>query len=221
MTRNNFNTFTRIYKHRCQPLEMQFFYRMLLMRISRGLSPEEVSFLMGKALDFTIKVESFKIKTILAMDYYMFCRVLEVGSIHAMMPVGMNISKEKYAYELHFTTLADEVVYHLYRLSAEEGTKEIEFQLLDIRHDFNPNKPSTLNEIRKIKRIIEAQVGTGYFNKNRSPYEIHKLVCIILDTYVKPKNLMRVLEDLLNRSDELKLIRKESKSGFIYVLRIS
>jgi hypothetical protein len=190
---------------------------MILQRISNGLSPEEVSFLMGKALDFISKVESFKIKTILVIDYYIFCRVLEVRSIHAMMPLGMNLSKQKYAYELHVNTLADEVIYHLYKLSIEEGVQEIEFKIMDIRHDFDPNKPSTLDELRKVKRILEAQVGTGYFNKNRSPYEIHKLVCIILDTYVKPKNLMTVLEDLLNRSDELKLIRKESKYGFVYL----
>jgi len=29
--------------------------------------------------------------------------------------------------------------------------------------------------------------------------------------------LMKILEDLLNRSDELKLIRKESKYGFVYL----
>lgn len=215
--RNNFKVFKRVYKHRCQPLEMKFFYRMILQRISNGLSPEEVSFLMGKALDFISKVESFKIKTVLAIDYYIFCRVLEVGSIHAMMPLGMNLSKQKYAYELHVNTLDDEVIYHLYRLPIEEGVQEIEFKIMDIRHNFDPNKPSTLDELRKVKRIIEAQVGTGYFNKNRSPYEIHKLVCIILGTYVKPKNLMKILEDLLNRSDDLKLIRKESKYGFVYL----
>ncbi len=44
MIGNNFKVFKRVYKHRCQPLEMQFFYRMLLQRISNGLSPEEVSF---------------------------------------------------------------------------------------------------------------------------------------------------------------------------------
>ncbi len=171
--RNNFKVFKRVYKHRCQPLEMQFLYRMILQRISNGLSPEEVSFLMGKALDFISKVESFKIKTILAIDYYIFCRVLEVGSIHAMLPLGMNLSKQKYAYELHVNTLAEEVIYHLYRLSIEEGVQEIEFKIMDIRHNFDPNEPSTLNELRKVKRIIEAQVGTGYFNKNRRHYEIH------------------------------------------------
>jgi hypothetical protein len=41
-------------------LNMQIYYRMLLQRISRHLSPEEVSFLMGKSFDFVNEVETFK-----------------------------------------------------------------------------------------------------------------------------------------------------------------
>ena len=54
---------TKVYKRECNELEILIFYRMILQRISRHLSPEEVSFLMGKPLDFIKKVETFKIKS--------------------------------------------------------------------------------------------------------------------------------------------------------------
>ncbi|WP_139351205.1 hypothetical protein [Sphingobacterium sp. CZ-UAM] len=57
------NQTTKIYRRKCEELDILIYYRMLLQRISRHLSPEEVSFLMGKPLDFIKKVETFKIKS--------------------------------------------------------------------------------------------------------------------------------------------------------------
>lgn len=80
---------TKLCRRKCDEIEILIFYSMLLQRISQGLSPQEVSFLMGKPLDFMSKIESFKIKTILAIDYYIFYRVLNVSSRNFMMLPGM------------------------------------------------------------------------------------------------------------------------------------
>ncbi|QQT31540.1 hypothetical protein [Sphingobacterium siyangense] len=208
---------TKLCKRKCDEIEILIFYSMLLQRVSLGLSPQEVSFLMGKPLDFMSKIESFKIKTILAIDYYIFCRVLNVSSTNSIMLPGMDINLQKHTYELEVTTLNDRVVYLLSRLDVEEGQRIIEFKLIDARHDIDPYEDATKLTVEKINNLITAEINEGYFSVDRSPSEIHKRCCEKLDKYIQPKNLMKILEDLLNRSDELKLIRKESKYGFVYL----
>lgn len=189
---------------------------MLLRRISQGLSPQEVSFLMRKPSDFMSKIESFKTKTIPAIDYYIFYRVLNVSSANSIMLSGMEINLQKYTHELEVTKLNDRVVGLLSRLDGEQEQRIIEFKLIDAPHDIDPYEDATKLTIEKTYNLITAEINEGYFSVDRSPSEIHKRCCEKLDKYIQPKNLMQVLDDLPNRSDELKFICKESKYGFVY-----
>nr|WP_288812785.1 hypothetical protein [uncultured Sphingobacterium sp.] len=123
---------TKVYRRKCEKLDILIYYRMLLQRISRHLSPEEVSFLMGKPLDFMSKIETFKLKRIFAYDLFSMYRVLEVNSMDSMMPSGVELSSQKNIYELHVTALADRVIYELYRVDVEQDQKNTEFKLIDI-----------------------------------------------------------------------------------------
>ncbi len=123
---------TKVYRRKCEKLDILIYYRMLLQRISRHLSPEEVSFLMGKPLDFMSKIETFKLKRIFAYDLFSMYRVLEVNSMDSMMPSGVELSSQKNIYELHVTALADRGIYELYRVDVEQDQKNTEFKLIDI-----------------------------------------------------------------------------------------
>ncbi len=193
------------------------FYRIILQRISRHLSPEEVSFLMGKPLDFMAKAETFKIKIIFLHDLFVIQRVLGVNSLDSMLHEGIELSSQKNMYELHVTTLADRVIYELYKVDVEQNQKITEFKLIDIRHDTAPYKSST-TEIKMIGAFLEERIDDGYFNEERLPDELHNLCCEKLGKYIHPKNLMKVLDDLLNHSDERKIVRKETGYRFVYVL---
>jgi len=191
---------------------------MLLQRISRHLSPEEVSFLMGKPLDFMTGIETFKIKSILAFDLFSMYRVLEVNSMDSMMPFGVELSSQKNLYELHVTTLADRVIYDMYKVDVEQDQKIIEFKLIDIRHDIDHYKVSTADEVEKIRLFLNEKIGAGFFNEERQPYEIHALCCVELKQYMQPKNLMLVLDELLQGSEETRIVRHQTEYGFGYVL---
>jgi hypothetical protein len=191
---------------------------MLLQRISRHLSPEEVSFLMGKPLDFMTSIETFKIKSILAFDLFSMYRVLEVNSMDSMMPFGVELSSQKNLYELHVTTLADRVIYELYKVDVEQNQKVIEFKLIDARHDIDPYTNSTTEEVEKIRIFLNEQIDVGFFNEERQPDEIHNLCCAELKRYIRPKNLMLVLDELLQGSEAKRIVRKEIGYGFGYVL---
>lgn len=212
------NQITKIYKRKCEEIEILICYRMLLQRISQHLSPEEVSFLMGKPLDFMTSIETFKIKSILAFDLFSMYRVLEVNSMDSMMPFGVELSSQKNLYELHVTTLADRVIYELYKVDVEQNQKVIEFKLIDARHDIDPYTNSTTEEVEKIRIFLNEQIDVGFFNEERQPDEIHNLCCAELKRYIRPKNLMLVLDELLQGSEATRIVRKETGYGFGYVL---
>lgn len=209
---------TKVYRRKCEKLDILIYYRMLLQRISRHLSPEEVSFLMGKPLDFMSKIETFKLKRIFAYDLFSMYRVLEVNSMDSMMPSGVELSSQKNLYELHVTALADRVIYELYRVDVEQDQKNTEFKLIDIRHDIDHYKVSTADEVEKIRDFLNEKIDAEFFNEERQPYEIYNLCCVELKQYMQPKNLIKVLDDLLSLSDGRKIVRKESQFGFVYVL---
>lgn len=212
------NQITKIYKRKCEEIEILICYRMLLQRISRHLSPEEVSFLMGKPLDFMSKVERFRIKKIFIQDVVVMHRALAVNSFNSMMHLGEDISSQDNAYELHVTKLADRVIYEMYKVDVEQDQKVIEFKLIDIRHDIDPHTNSTTEEVKKIRILLDEQIDTGYFSEKRIAYEIHNLCCEKLEKYIQPKNLMLVLDELLQGSEATRIVRKEIGYGFGYVL---
>jgi len=212
------NQKTKVYRRRCEELDILIYYRMLLQRISRHLSPEEVSFLMGKPLDFMTGIETFKIKSILAFDLFSMYRVLEVNSMDSMMPFGVELSSQKNLYELHVTTLADRVIYDMYKVDVERDQKIIEFKLIDARHDIDHYKVSTADEVEKIRIFLNEKIDDGYFSEERQPYEIHNLCCGELKRYIQPKNLMLVLDELLQGSEETRIVRHQTEYGLGYVL---
>lgn len=209
---------TKIYKRKGKEIDILIYYRMLLQRISRHLSPEEVSFLMGKPLDFMSKVERFRIKKIFIQDVVVMHRALAVNSINSLMHLGEDNSSQDNAYELHVTKLADRVIYEMYKVDVQQDQKIKEFKLIDIRHDIDPYTNSTTEEVKKIRILLDEQIDTGYFSEERIAYEIHNLCCEKLEKYIQPKNLMLVLDELLQGSEAARIVCHQTGYGFGYVL---
>ncbi|OOG16710.1 hypothetical protein BWD42_17975 [Sphingobacterium sp. CZ-UAM] len=135
-----------------------------------------------------------------------------------MMPLGVELSSQKNTYELHMTKLADRVIYAMYKVDVEQDQKIKEFKLIDIRHDIDPYTNSTREEVEKIRIFLNEQIDTGYFSEERIAYEIHNLCCEKLEKYIQPKNLMLVLDELLQGSEAARIVRHQTGYGFGYVL---
>ena len=142
---------------------------MLIQRISRHLSPEEVSFLTGKPLDFMTKIETFKMKQIFMHDVFVMNYVLEINNLDTMVHMSVNISSEEKRHEMHVTTLADRVIYALYKVDEEQDQRVTEFKLIDIRHAIDPYESSTAEEVKKIRLFLDEQIDDGYFNEEKEP----------------------------------------------------
>lgn len=217
MKKKEFKSTTKVYKRTCVEVETYIYYRMLLQRVSRHLSAAEVSFLMGKPLDYVEQMENFKIKSVLAEDLYAMHLVLEMKTIAWMLPLGLSNSRED-RYELHIIKMEACVIYQMHKFDVESNQNIIEFKLIDIRHDIDHNENLTESEFELIKELIDKLLLDGYFNEQRTPAEIYGLCCDKLGSYIKPKNLMQVLQPLVEGKESMRLIRKQSGYGFVYVI---
>lgn len=217
MKKKEFKPTIKVYKRTCGEVETYIYYRMLLQRVSRHLSPEEVSFLMGKPIDYVKKVETFKIKSVLAVDLYIMHLSLELQSMSWMFQMGIVSSDKDTEFELHIIEMEDRVIYQMQKFDMESNQNVIEFKLIDIRHDIDLHN-STESELKDIKSLIDEQLIAGYFNEERTGSEIHKLCCSKLEKYIKPRNVMMTLQPLIERKEGIRIIRKKSDNFFVFAV---
>ena len=76
--------FIKFYGAKLQEIQVDILYRILIQRIAKHYSTEEVSFLMGKSLIFASNIENLKIKDILAIDLITMKKALEIRNMDNM-----------------------------------------------------------------------------------------------------------------------------------------
>src|SRR5690606_12279421 len=113
-------------------------YRIIIQRIARHFSCEEVSFLMGKPLHFIADVETLKIKNILAIDLYIMKEALEIKDYGALYPYTANPSMEKALYRFTISTYPDWVSYHMEKVNGKDQDPATVFFLPDNNYAIVP-----------------------------------------------------------------------------------
>jgi len=211
----------KVYSRKCTELEILIIYRMMVLRIAEHLSGEEVSFLMGKPLDYFDKIETFKRRSILALDLYFFTVVLNFEDPGSAYPIFVKPNNAKNNYEMIISNYEDFVSYEVRQLDANNILVKTIFLLLDNNHAVERVYVSTADELEKLKLLMEELFKEGYFKDERTAYEIRYTCASRLESNVKPKMLMKTLQTYLTEKDGFNLIqRKSSKlnfNGFVYI----
>lgn len=197
------------YTIRCREIVIIIIYRMMLLRMAKDLSTEEVSFLMGKEHDFIKKIETFKLKHISAHDLYIFTQVLDYGAGDAY-PNTLDIDHQRIDYKMFVTTCSDRVIYELKQLGENKEAIKTIFLLIDSRHDIDCSSNSTAKEIEQLRSLMPQLFAEGYFTEERIAYEILSKCQDAIDTSISPKNLMVVLRGYLDRKEDYHLEQKRS-----------
>lgn len=215
MKKKVFKPRTKVYRRIYTPFEMMMYYRMLLLRISRNISPFEISFLMGKRLDFIGKIETFKLKRITMVDLFNMQQALDLKSIGFFIQEGIKSGDDNCHYKLTVTTLKNQIIHEVEKLDKELNVFVNEFKLIDKRHDIDPYSLSTVQELDEIRNFISELYVEGYFKEKREPYEIYTKCCTDMDQYLRPKNVLSVLQG--DSESAFSIQRIESKDGAFYV----
>lgn len=194
-------------------------YRILLLRIAKQYSPQEMSFLMGQSLNFMDKIETLQYTAIYMSDIFKMKEVLGAGfGLECFTSFLFPLAKqEKELYLLHKEVYDDYIIYHMVKCLHQEKTVTA-FMLQDNNPATDYFEHSTAEEIASLNRIIDTLLHNGYFNSERSPLEIFEKCKNFLFDHIKPRNLYTALSSFTKNRDYPKLQYKKSKEhGYYYV----
>ncbi|GGH04957.1 hypothetical protein FAZ19_05255 [Sphingobacterium alkalisoli] len=211
---------TKAYSIRCSELEILIIYRLLILRLAKHLSGKEASFLMGKPLDYIDKVETFEIKRIYAHDLYVFTQVLDFENAGSAYPIPIDPNNEKNSYQMVVTNYTDRVIYDLKQVDSNNTPIKTIFLLVDtsnVQIVYNSDE----EEYGKLKSTLHELFEEGYFSEERLAYDILYTCNKRMDSYIKPKKLMEIIQNHMEGKERFSLVQKKSSkpnfTGLVYI----
>ncbi|ERJ60759.1 hypothetical protein [Sphingobacterium paucimobilis] len=217
MKKKNDEPKVRVYTRKCYPMYIAIYYRILIHRISQNLSPKEMSFLMGKPLDFMTKVERIKFIRWMISDFFRIEKSLNIDGIEHVFPIVKAYLTETFLYQISIKTYEDYVVYDMKKMDSEKEVFIDEFQLIDQRCDVNIYQLYAESEIQEVRDWLKILFEEGYFQESRTPLEIYKKNCVDFENRVKPIVILTILHEQVNLKDFPTIKRVESKNGAYYI----
>lgn len=197
------------YTMACKPQYINFLYCILINRISRGWSAEELSFLLGKDDDFIGNLERFVV-----FDY----SVELMGKLLQVMPEGnllmtsvKGTSKFTYKHSIN-------VEGHLIRYRMERYVNEREsISVFDLtEEDGKWREQSASNsvkeELRQAGIIIDMFMKDGRFTGYITALEIFNVLRTHVSSHFQPKQLKTELDKLWGRKGTAPLKRTKRRS---------
>lgn len=211
----------KTYAIQCSEIEILIIYRMMVLRISKHFSGEEVSFLMGKPLDYIDRIETFKLKKVLALDLYVFSLALDFENAGCAYPVFTDTNNDENRYEMVVSTYKDHVIYELRQVDLNNVVVKPIFVLIDDNHTLERVYTSTAAEIERLKNVVHELFKEKFFQEERTAYDIRYTCQDKLKSGVKPKMLMGILENYLSGKEYFHLTQQKSSkanfNGFVYI----
>ncbi|MBL1407925.1 hypothetical protein [Sphingobacterium faecale] len=221
MKKKNDEPKVKTYIIKCTEIEILIIYRMMVLRISKHFSGAEVSFLMGKPLDYIDKIETFKLKKVLALDLYIFSLALDFENGGCAYPVFMGTDNEENRYEMVVSTYKEHVIYELRQVDLNNVVVKPIFILIDNNYTLERVYTSTAAEIEKLKNVVRELFKEKFFQEERTAYDIRYACQEKLGSSVEPKKLITILESYLSGKEDFSLTQRKSTkmnfNGFVYV----
>lgn len=199
----------------CSPLYCGFIYCMMMNRISRGYTSDELAFLIGQNDHFISNIESLT-SIDFSMDLY--------GSLrqvfrHPNFLLHEGQVREEIEHEM--CTWQDETaIYHRMERYVNERETVTVFQLVEEHPGYADHFTNSVNmEIEGCREVLRLLIKEGIFNKPIPPNDLHNHVESILEMRIKPRHLQTELGRLWGRKGKAPIKRTKKRSyGYKYVL---
>lgn len=193
----------------CKPQYISFLYCILINRISRGWSAQELSFLLGQDDDFIDNLERF-----IAFDY----SVELIGQLLNVMPDGnLLMGSVKCVSEFTYQHSIS-VEGHLIRYRMEQYVNEREsISVFEITEEDGNRRDqlasnSVKEELRQAKIILDMFLNEGRFSKYITALEIFNILKKHVCSHFQPKQLKTELDKLWGRKGVALLKRTKRRS---------
>ncbi|HLT86617.1 hypothetical protein FXV77_07735 [Sphingobacterium phlebotomi] len=206
---------TRKTRITCSPLYCGFVYCMMLNRISRGYTTDELTFLVGQDDHFISDIESLT-ATDFSMDLYGSLRQVFQ---HPNFLLHEGHVREEMEHEMH--SWQDEMaIYHRMDRYVNERETVTIFQLVEEHPQYSDQFTNSVSmEVEGCREVLRLLIEEGLFNKPIPPNDLHNHVESILQMRIKPRYLQAELDKLWGRKGKAPLKRTKRRSyGYKYGL---
>lgn len=199
----------------CSALYVSFIYCILINRISRNYSSEELSFLLGQEDDFVENMELFKSINFNTELYGYLGSVF--GHYHFMQDQGGQGMKED-LYEMTIYNNDYAIQYHLDCYVNKTETIPV-FQLIEEHpNTIDKYSNSVKNDIEAAQRSIYLMVEAGAFTMCMSAKEIHQFIERATESRISPRYIKNELDKIAGRKGKAPLKKTKRRSyGYRYI----
>lgn len=186
-----------------QPMDLVI-YRVLLHRIGKRYSAEELSFLLGKNLSFIAHLEQLRFDTI---ELGLICEIAIALNLKDSSEIFSMSLPVKYIgdslFQMCITHCEHRIIYQLNKLFPDESN-EIQFFLQ--QECFDPNDYYSLdNDISKLLIVINQLLDGNYFDIRKSPLELFRRCTELSDFKVTPRLVYQTMNKIIKKQEFLKL----------------
>lgn len=195
--------------------QFQIIYKVMIKRIAKGYSAEQLSYLLGRPRNYIAKVECFDHDCYHITELSRIAQALEENDYTSFLPETIIDDKVKIRMEKN---LAGDTYTYTCASITQEHSRKIRFVLEEYigRKVLSGFSGIRDYDILIILDMVEVLIRDGYFRKLRSPLDIFTYINKFLKFVISPYCLQLVLDSFCERQFDCKLRRMVKGNYFFY-----
>lgn len=195
--------------------QFQIIYKVMIKRIAKGYSAEQLSYLLGRPRNYIAKVECFDHDCYHVTELSRIALALEENDYTSFMPETIIDDKVKISMEKN---LAGDTCTYTCASVTREHQRKIRFVLQEYigRRVFLGFSGIRDYDLLILLDMVEVLIRDGYFRKLRSPLDIFTSINRFLKFVISPYCLQLVLDSYCESQCGCKLVRTVKGNYFFY-----
>lgn len=189
-------------------MRVNVLYSLMLIRISRGYTSEDVSYLMGFEENIIEEMEEFN-RNIDLSDVYRFVEAMEENSMKGILFTNFGISNSESNYKLVKVVHDEFIEISLFR---DTDSAHNVFKLYEPNPDFIQDQESHNETILELRGILNIMFQGHFFDEPQTPFAIYRHCRSFCGSDLYPRQLKMVLNGMLKEKGKPKLVCHKSKT---------
>lgn len=199
------------YKTELSLADVNVLYGILLLRISKGYSPNEVSFLMGLDNDPVGRFERLARKKITVGMLMDILSALGEKSLGSFILFSSDVATGDCLCHM-VRTKRRKIIEHALYLLDSTGAEMLMFRLFERNPDHLPFPQSEIQKWVETSKILDVELNDNW-SVPKEPIEIYQHCCLSTELDIMPRHVMKVLGEMTSRSSYPKLMLNKAIEG--------
>lgn len=201
---------TSCYQTKLSANEINLLYSMMQLRISKGCSTKETSFLMGYVDDPIGKLEQLTNEGIDFVTTFQMFQAFEEGSLKGLITANESYGDGSFHCQM-LTADQGNIREHSFFMTYHDGKEKLVFKLFEQQPDYVQHpieEEDTQNETRAILQVIFD--GTIFYEP-QAPLDIYRRCRLMTGLEMRPRHLMQALSEIMAKRGNPKMVQRKSR----------